>query len=304
MLNKEIVIIGYGSIGKRHAKNVISLGADPYIITAYPEKSDKMHFVPALDGCKEPYYGIICTPTARHLDDFKSLVEKTNCRNILIEKPLTASLKDALEIKMVAEKNNANVYVAYNMRFIKAFELAKQCIDAHHNEFRIIKINAGQYLPEWRPYKDYRQSYSSHRSLGGGVDLDLSHEIDYLVWLLGMPKNILFRFNKKISALDIDSPDYFKGIYEYPGFLVDVELDYIRKKSRKLRILGENTDILSVDFINKTIKIMNNDIDAADLFDFEQGYIDELKEFLGLSDRNKLCTIDEAIKVLYLLGLE
>lgn len=304
MMNKNVIVVGYGSIGKRHVKNLLSLGINPYVITAYPEKSDNIKFISSLDACRESQYGIICTPTSHHFSDFVRLIEKTNCRNILIEKPLTASLKDAQEIKKIADSHNVNVYIAYNMRFIKAFELIKQCIDIHRKEFRLVKIHAGQYLPEWRIYKDYRKSYSAHRDSGGGVDLDLSHEIDYMLWLLGFPKNILFTLNTKISALDIDSPDYFKGIYGYQGFLADVELDYIRKIDRQLLILGENTDILRVDFIKKTMKIMDKDIDGNDLFDFEKGYIDEFKEFLELSGRNKICSIIEAINVLRLLGLE
>ncbi|MCX5781157.1 MAG: Gfo/Idh/MocA family oxidoreductase [Elusimicrobia bacterium] len=304
MINKNVIVIGYGSIGKRHVKNLLSLGIYPYVITAYPEKSDKIKFLGTIDDCKDADCGIICTPTANHLKDFKRLVEKAKCKSVLIEKPITDTIKDAMEIKSIAEKYGVEVFVAYNMRFIKAFELIKECISKYRKNIRMVKIYAGQYLPEWRPYKDYKLSYSSHRALGGGVDLDLSHEIDYMLWVFGFPKRVLCTMRKKISSLEIDSPDYFKGIYEYKGFISDVELDYIRKKDRKLIVLGENSNILDVDFIRKTIRIMEKDLSNSNLFDFEKGYIDEIKEFLGIVKKKNICGLNEAVDTMKLLGLE
>lgn len=304
MDNIKVVVVGYGSIGKRHVRNLMALGVCPFVVSAYPEKSDKIKFLKSIDECTDMDFAIICTPTAYHSKDFTLLVNKLKCKSILIEKPITDKLKEAVTIRSIAEKNGVNVFVAYNLRFIRAFELIKEYVKRYKKDIRIVKIHAGQYLPDWRPYKDYRLSYSSHRALGGGVDLDLSHEIDYMLWFFGFPKNVLFATSRKISSLEIDSPDYFKGVYEYEGFIVEIQLDYIRHKDRKLVILGENTNILEVDFILKTIKSMEKNIGAADAFDYEEGYMAEIKEFLGLLDNKHLCTLDESIETMRLLGLE
>jgi predicted dehydrogenase len=303
-MKPKAVVIGYGSIGKRHVKNLLSLGVDTSVLTAYPDQATGIQFVSSLDQCRDATHGIICTPTSGHDADLRKLLEQTGCRNVLIEKPLSASFPAAEKSRQIARKYSADVCVAYNMRFIKAFDLIADCVAKHSGGIRLVKIHAGQYLPEWRTYKDYRECYSAHRDQGGGVDLDLSHEIDYMLWILGAPVKTDLILKKKLSRLDIDSPDYFRGIYEYGSFIADVELDYFRKKDRKLSIIGENTNILSADFINKTLSIFDEHVGETGLFDFENGYVDELREFLGLTVRKKLCGLDEAINVLKYLGLE
>lgn len=303
-MNKKVIVIGYGSIGKVHVKNLVSLGITPCVVTSYPETGDDINFVSTLDACGDYDYAIICTETANHLKDFTTIASKTKCKSVLIEKPLASTLEEAVKIKDIASKNNIKVNVAYDMRFLKVFNLVKEAIKKYSEEFRIVKIEVGQFLPEWRPYKSYKESYSSHRNRGGGVDLDLSHEIDYMLWLFGFPKEVIFTFRDNVSKLTIDSPDYFKGIYRYPGFIADVEMDYIRKLSRRLTILGENNNILEVDFIQKTAKLKGKDLTDTDLFNYNDGFLVEVREFLNLNDQKRICSIAEGMEVLKLLKLE
>ncbi|HPZ07433.1 MAG TPA: Gfo/Idh/MocA family oxidoreductase [Candidatus Eremiobacteraeota bacterium] len=300
---KEILLSGYGSIGKRHAKNLLAIGFFPYVLTNYSDDNKNIKFIKRIEECSDIDYGIIATPTAFHMSDFVKLKER-GCKNVLIEKPVENKLGKALEIKKIAEISRINVYVGYNMRFLRVFEAIKDTIDKYFDKIRIVKITAGQYLPEWRPYKDYRKSYSAIREQGGGVDLDLSHETDYMNWLYGLPVNIDYTYRANLSSLEINSPDYFKGIYRYKTFLVDLELDYIRKKERSIKIIGENVNILYADFINRKLIINDNVIDDTNLFDFEKCYIDEMKEFLNLEKRDKIATLDDGIKALELLNME
>ena len=300
----KILIIGNGSIGKRHANNVLKLGYAPIVLTNHPDNTESVTYINSFSDIKDVQHAIISTPTAKHLSSVENLLKATKCKNILVEKPISSSLEDANKIKQLAEHNSVEIFVAYNMRFLRVFDVIKKLITDNKNDIRLVHIVAGQYLPDWRPNSDYRASYSAHRDMGGGVDLDFSHEIDYMNWCFQEPKSINACVRKKISKMDINSPDYFKGIYEYNNFIVEVELDYFRKKERTLRIIAENKELLFADFINKTLIVNNRKIEDKTLFDLDESYLNELKEFLSISNTKKLTTLGESISILTLLMLE
>ncbi len=180
---KKVLLIGYGSIGKRHAINLKDIGIKPYILTKYPDDLDVI-FLRDIEEIKDVNidFCIIATPTAKHLDDLKRCFTLSNIpRKILIEKPLECSYLRGKEIKDIAKKYDINIFIAYNMRFLNVFSVIKKFIKEQKDTIRIVNVVAGQDLREWRPYKDYTKSYSAHRNQGGGVDLDLSHEIDYIL---------------------------------------------------------------------------------------------------------------------------
>lgn len=298
---KKVLVVGYGSIGKRHVKNLLTLGIQPFVYDTKIKREKNVNFINNLDNIPDVEYCIISTPTACHYQNFMDVISNTQCKKILIEKPIDMNLNNAKKILDTANKNNINVNVAYNLRYLSCFENVKKIIKDNRNNIRIVKIICGQYLPDWRANIDYRKNYSAKKKMGGGVDLDLSHEIDYMLWLFGKPNKQIVSVSKKISSLEIDSIDYYKGLFDYGNFIVDLELDYIRKKERNFRIIGENKEILNVDFINKKITINGMKIHGENLFDFNRSYIMEIEEFLGLADTRKLCTLEEGIKVLELI---
>lgn len=305
-MNKAVIITGFGSIGKRHVENLLDMGVTPFVLTKYPDSQIKAIFVSKLEDISENVKcAIICSPTYRHLGDISEL-SALGVRNFLVEKPIAQNIEQAEKILNLAHKEKLNVYAAYNMRQLLCFNVIKHFIRQNLSAIRIVEICAGHYLPEWRPYKDYRKSYSAHREEGGGVDLDLSHEIDYMLWLFGEPmgQNIL---KAKISELDMDSPDIFVGTYRYPSFVVTVKLDCIRrKKERYMRIICENGHSLYCDFVNNTIRqclSLNGPEEITgdeNLFDMNKTYIDEIKEFLGQMPVKErlLTTLEESVRVL------
>ncbi len=306
MNGKNILLIGYGSIGKRHAKNLIDVGIEPYILTKYPDNLDAI-FLRDIEEIKDVNidFCIIATPTSRHLDDLKRCLRLSNIpRKILIEKPLECSYLRGKKIKDINKKYGIDIFIAYNMRFLKIFNIIKRFIKEQKNIIRIVDIVAGQDLREWRPYKDYTESYSAHRDQGGGVDLDLSHEIDYVLWLFGNNLKNKIIFKKKISKLKIDSPDIFKLILDYNTFIVDITLDYIRSpKERYIKILCEGDKNLYYNFITNILKIGDKQIVISN--DSGQSYKKMLKALLDGNDKNKniFCSIEEGINILRILEL-
>lgn len=303
-MNKKVLLIGYGSIGKRHARNLITLGVTPYVLTQHPDKLGAK-FLKGLDGFKNEdiKYCIISSPTAQHLDDLRKCSNYfSRLKKILIEKPVEYSYSKGKEINDIAKRHRLDISVGYNLRFINAFDRIGKFIKERKDKIRIVEVVAGQDLREWRPSAGIRQSYSAYRKLGGGVDLDLSHEIDYILWLFGNRFKDKLMHRAKISNLEIKSPDIFKLVLDYKKFVVDVTLDYIRRpKERFLRIICDNKESLYYDFvtgkleINQKLILHNNEIDAS--------YREMLKAFLCIDKRSKtkLCSLGEALDVLKVL---
>ena len=276
-----------------------------YILTKHPDKSNAkfLRDIDVLEG-EDIKYCIISSPTARHLDDLKRCSKSLDrLKKVLIEKPLECSYRKGRELKDIAKRYGLDVFTAYNFRFLDVFDQIKTFLKERKNKIRIVEVVAGQDLREWRPYKALRQSYSAFRKQGGGVDLDLSHEIDYILWLLGDRFKHKMMHRYKISNLKIDSPDIFKMIFDYGKFIVDITLDYIRKpKERYLRIICDNGEGLHYDFIKGILKINGRTI-SNNHKNTDESYKKLLKAFLGIDriGRSKLCSVNGGLRVLKVL---
>lgn len=303
-MNKKVLIIGYGSAGKRHARNLMHLGIKPVIVTRHPDtlktrftRNIKALMADRFDAC------IISSATADHYDDFRDCLRYCEgIKNILIEKPLESSYNKAEGIARAAGKRN--IYIGYNLRFLKAFDLIAKFIKKNKKSIRMVEAVAGEDLRLWRPKRNMAKSYSAYRSRGGGVDLDLSHEVDYILWLFGNNFKDKFIYRNKISNLRINSPDICKLILEYGSFLAGITLDYIRpQKERYLNVSCDNGSSLFFDFVTGILKI-NNKV-AFKSKEINESYIKMMRAFLGRDKqaKKKLCTIKEAKAVLKALGV-
>ena len=284
----------------------MGVGIKPYILTKYPDNLNAMFFKDITEIKNEIFdYCIISSPTARHLDDLKKCLTLPNKpKKILIEKPLESLYLRGKEIKDTAEEYGLSIFIAYNLRFLDAFNIINKFIKEQKNLIRIVEVIAGQDLKEWRSYKDYTKSYSAHREQGGGVDLDLSHEIDYTLWLFGSNFKDKIIYRDKISNLKINSPDIFKLILDYNTFIVDITLDYIRKpKERYIKMTCENGKNLYFNFITNTLKIDGETMVMTD--NIEQSHKKMVKAFLDINKENedKLCSVEEGLNILKILDV-
>lgn len=318
----NVLVIGYGSIGKRHVDNLFKLRQIDQIIVCsnhldslqnHPEK-EKLKLVrsleelsPMMSNGRHFDFAIITNETYKHVETAHILAESGI--NLFIEKPISDSVTKAISLKKIAEKSNIKIFVAYNFRFLGAIQYVKNHLNSGViGSVYFAEIEVGQYLPSWRPLSDYRKSYSARKEQGGGAALDLSHEIDYMRYLFGDP--VSWKIMKsKVSDLDINSEDIFKGIYRFSsGFLCSVHTDYIRhNKKRGINIVGSK-GTLECDFIKKYIKIQKNTgeisfIEDAHLFDVDESYRRELNHFIECIEKDKTpqITLDEGIEVLKLI---
>lgn len=284
------IVIGYGSIGRRHIENLLKLDRIE-LIQVYTKnvncKKDFKHekrikIIDTLDDTTADF-AIIANETYKHLETSVLLANKGI--NLFIEKPLSHNLLGVEVFENIVIKKNLKVFVAYNLRFFGALGYIKeQLLNNVIGTLYFAKIEVGQYLPFWRPERDYSVSYSAQKKKGGGVALDLSHELDYMCFLFGMPNS--WRVIKtKVSDLKIDVDDVFEGLYKYKNnFICSVHMDYLQQtKKRDLRISGSKGTIIC-DFVKQSVKttINGNEVSIEDekLFDLNGTYMSELVNFI------------------------
>ena len=240
--------------------------------------------IPKLD----PDYIVIASPTAYHFPQLKFIEKKLKNKKILVEKPL---FDRSFNLKI---KNN-KVYVGYNLRFHPIIIEIKKAINS--KKLWNIQLYCGSYLPEWRPDRDYRLSYSANNDLGGGVLLDLSHEIDYLNWLVGDIKirNIV---NTKLSSLDITSDDFLLFSAESDRCpYIHTSLNYFsRIPLRQIIIDGENINIKADLISNSCVIHENNKLKKSKLFlkNRNTTYLLQHQAILK-NDYSKVCSYEEGL---------
>ena len=243
----RVVLAGFGSIGRRHARNLLALGNSEIVI--YDVRPDRLadfdndsrlettvDLDTALDS--SPDLLLVCTPTSQHINHALKAARRGIA--IFVEKPLSYNTDGVDELLAVASANDVPILVACNFRFDSGFVLVQQAL-TQGAIGRPISARAqfGQYLPEWHPDGDYRQSYSANQSLGGGAILDSVHELDYVTWLLGSPTAISCAAGR-LSDLQVDTEDVAEiMLHLESGVVASVHMDYVRRVyDRSLEVVG------------------------------------------------------------------
>jgi len=281
----KFIIVGLGSIGKRHKKNLLFLRHE-VIPCRRDDDLKKILETHQPDGV------IICNPTSLHVAT-AMVAAKTGC-HLLIEKPISHNLKNLDELFKIVKKKKLVLMVGYNLRFESGLIKIKQKLNQQAiGKVKSAKIEAGSYLPNWHPNEDYRQSYSAKKSLGGGVLLDLSHEIDYAVWFFGKAKTVKAEL-KMVPELEIETEGLAELEVKFEsGVMAKIHLDYIsREYKRNLEIIGENGNIS-----------WNYAAIRADGWDSNEMYVKEIENFISaIEGKNKpLVTGQEAKHVLKII---
>ena len=243
----NFLIAGLGSIGRRHFRNLIALGEKDIVLlrtrkatlsddelAGYPIETDLNE---ALKRHK-PDAVIVANPTSLHLDVAIPAAE-AGC-HILLEKPVSHSLDRLDVLQNAAQKSGSKILVGFQFRYHPTLNKARELIQSN-TLGRILTVHAhwGEYLPQWHPWEDYRQSYAARAELGGGVIVTLTHPLDYLRYLLGDVES-LWSFNGHISPLDIDVEDVAEiGLKFASGAVGGVHVNYFQRPPvHRLEIVG------------------------------------------------------------------
>jgi predicted dehydrogenase len=309
----KILVAGSGSIGRRHMRNLLSLdvgeiaACDPDPKRLAPMVAElNVHpysdFEEALQTTR-PDAVLICTPPSFHLTQARQAIAAG--AHVFIEKPLAHTLDGVKALLNEGRAGARVVQVGYNLRFHPVIRKLKQIVE-ENTIGRILwtRAEVGQYLPDWRPWQDYRQSYTARRELGGGIILDASHEIDYLLWFFGEPVEVLCMAST-VSQLAVNVEDSASLLLRFAsGSHADLHLDFVQRiPTRSCKLVGEEGTAIWEDGDAVNVRVLRPTKEAEIFrydFDDNEMYVAELKEFLNCieSGRSPLVTAEVAAQVL------
>ena len=311
--NPSILVVGCGSIGSRHIRNLQSLGLESTAVCdSDPEQLSPAvaefgvagynSFEKALD-LFSPEVVLVCTPPDLHVPQAMAAVVRG--AHIFVEKPLSHSLEGVRDLVEESSGKQRVVQVGYNFRFHPGLQKVKGLLEEGAIG-RVLWARAeyGQYLPDWRPGQDYRQSYSGSRFMGGGIILDGSHEIDYMRWLLGEVVQV-YCLADTVSDLQVDTEDTASMVLRFAsGCLGEIHLDFVqRERTRNCKIVGTEGTI-AWDHIEGSVSIYSiedSDWQRLDIpCDANEMYLAEMEAFLHCLDGKQppAADIDSATRVL------
>ncbi len=309
----KFMIAGLGSIGRRHLRNLIALGEEDIFFyrsgqsTGQDDELEGYSTETELDDAltNKPDAVIVSNPTALHLDVAIPAAE-AGC-HLLLEKPVSHTLERVDELLAAVKRGGGNVLVGYQFRFHPGLQAVKRWL----MEGRIGKpISAhahwGEYLPDWHPGEDYRQSYASRRDLGGGVVLTLCHPFDYLRWLMGEVV-LVTSWTGQIGKLDLDVEDIAEAVLEFDsGAVGHVHLDYLqRPPAHRLEIIGtegtirwDNADGYAS--IYRSVEGQWESSALPDGFNRNALFIAEMKHFIDIAsgDEEPTCSLADGVRTL------
>ncbi|MDD4990295.1 MAG: Gfo/Idh/MocA family oxidoreductase [Candidatus Pacebacteria bacterium] len=285
----KILVVGAGSIGQRHLKNLKALGVNNLAVVDPAIKNGKAQpfivFAGLKEALKEKWNAVfICSPSSTHL---KIALEVAKTKTpMFIEKPVSHTLAGLVKLQNLA-KSIKPIMVGYNIDFHPQFQKIQAILKKKTlGKIWGVKAEFGYYLPDWRPKTDYSQSYSAKKALGGGILLDDIHEINLVCNLFGPVKNC-FGLTKKQSDLKINTEDYAEIILQFQnGIIGQIHMDYLQRDySRHLKIIGEKgTLIWDLGLAKLDLFLTSNKkwktIDKIPKFDWDTTYLEETKEFL------------------------
>jgi predicted dehydrogenase len=310
----RFLILGCGSIGKRHIGNLLS--AREGEVLAFDVRRDRADEVRARFGievltdleqafARRPTVAFITAPTSLHVRLALQAAQR-GC-HLFIEKPLSHSREGVEEFRTIVRQKKLITLVGCNMRFHPGLRMVKKLLqDNAIGRVVAARVDVGQYLPDWHPYEDYRQGYSARRDLGGGIILDAIHEIDYIRWLLGPVRSVAC-FADKLSRLEIDTEDTAALLLRFAdGALGEVHLDYVQRTySRSCQVIGDEGTI-RWDYATGLAQVYRPSNRAWEIvndstgWDPNQMYVDELNHFLRCLAGAETSTldVDDAARVL------
>ena len=302
----KILLIGLGSIGKRHLTNILALGyKDVTVVSRSGILPEPFQALPvfinveaALDAERFDA-AILCTPTALHEEPLLALLEH-KILNIYIEKPVSHQYGKMDEILELASGYENNIIVGFDLHFDPGLQKVKELLGSDIIG-KPLSANAqvGQYLPDWRPTEDYRQGMSAKKVTGGGVMLDLVHEFDYLLWLMGSAQTIACQY-AHTNDLQIETEDVAEVLIRFEnGGTGTIHLDYWQQKLVRNCLITGTEGSIFWDLATSSVKWINRNKEE-NVFDYtgfvrNDRFVAIMKTFLEGGKDDRLTSLQNGI---------
>jgi len=308
----KFLIAGFGSIGRRHFRNLLAMGEKDILLYRSNQSTlpdDEISGFPvetnlqaALDH--HPDAVIVSNPTALHLD-VAIPAAQAGCA-ILLEKPISHSLDHAREFHSIVKDNGAQVLVGFQFRYHPTLRRAAQLIASGAiGAPATARAHWGEYLPDWHPWEDYRKGYAARPDLGGGVILTLCHPFDYLRMLLGDVSRVWALTPPPSLELPVEDAAEI-GLQFASGSVGSIHLDYVQQPpSHTLEVIGSagllrwnNADggLAVYDPLKKAWEVEF----PPEGFERNSMFIDEIRNLLGMlrGEAAPECTLEDGIRAL------
>lgn len=288
------LVVGGGSIGSRHLRNLNKLGVEHLGLVeteasrreAVAAELPVTNFPTLVDGLQwAPDFVVVATPTHLHLQQTLPVVRAGV--PVFVEKPLAHSAAGITELADLIESKKLTTLVGCNMRFHPGPATVKHLLEEKRlGKVLFARVHVGSYLPEWRPNTDYRRNYASRIETGGGCIMDCIHEIDLARWYLGEVHSV-FCCAGHLSSLEIETEDVAALVCRHcSGATSEIHLDYVQRTyERGCQIVGELGSIFW-DFNSKIVRWYDatnqrwTQYSQPESWEVNQMYIDEMKHFL------------------------
>lgn len=289
---KRSLVIGYGSIGRRHEAVLRAMGAETAVVSRHATELDCPCFTTIQEAINafQPQYIVVANRTSEHMEALAQIESSGFHGTCLVEKPLA-------EAPIVDHGTYGfEVRVGYVMRFHPLIQQARRLLKGK----RLLSIDAyvGQYLPDWRPGTDYRKCYSASRAQGGGALRDLSHELDYLMLLAGSWQRVA-SLGGHVGGLEIDSDDVFALLMKTQDCpVVLCQMNYLDRNVRRDCTIQYEGGTLHLDFVGNQL-VHNGEPRKIEL---ERNELFKAMHLAAwASDLPGLCSFSEAVQTLDLI---
>ncbi len=283
------LVIGYGSIGRRHARILEELDCEVAVVSRRAQENiQRFADVAAAVKNFRPEYVVIANETSAHPGTVDALTAAGFGGKLLIEKPLGGA---------IARHNFALCAVAYNLRFHPA--LAELALALADQTILAMQVYCGQHLPDWRPGTDYRMSYSADPGRGGGVLRDLSHELDYVLWLGGAWRRAT-AIGGRFGGLEIASDDCWALLLELERCCcATVQINYLDRPGRRQIVVNTRAHSFAVDF-GQAALVRDGEMQRFTV-DSDDTYRAQHRAMLA-GDTSRLCSLAEGEDVMNLIA--
>jgi predicted dehydrogenase len=315
-MSKHILIVGTGSAGKRHARNLHSLGC---AVSCMDPRQDRLDEICAEGIALESIFTsleeafaagkafdavVIASPPSFHVE--QSIYALKRDIPVLLEKPVSPDLASALKLKAALKDTGIPLLLGYTWRWWPPLLKVKKLLERQAiGELKFVKFTMAAHLADWHPWERYQDFFMASRTLGGGAILDESHWLDLMLWFFGMPEK-LFAKVEKISDLEIETDDNVDMLVFYNNDMrVSLHLDlYARPHEKSIQFVGENGTLIWEPNSIKIGKEMNPDWETEEFnYDRNDMFVGVAEEFLKMlsGETDQSCSIDDGIRTLKII---
>lgn len=294
-MTARALVIGYGSIGQRHAQVLEDIGFTVAVVSRRGEAGGRCVFgdiSSALSGGQFEC-AVVSDETARHADSLAALACAGFRGAVLVEKPLFAWPEPLPAHEFVRSG------VGYNLRFHPAVQALRGALNNRHAQMAHFYV--GQWLADWRPGRSSTSSYSMLRSAGGGVLRDLSHELDLVTWFFGSWRQVT-ALGGRLGSITADADDGWSILLTCERCAaVMVHLSYLDRVPRRTVTVQVDGETLYMDLIAHTFQVGEN----AEGFAVERNSIYMSMHRALLAGSADVCSLEEGLRTVELIaGIE